>query len=388
MPPLPTPSRPLRAVAWGTYDLGKPRVRLLLEGLRRQGVEVVACHASVWEDVADKSQLRGWRAWGRRAITLLAAYPRLVARYLRLPPHDVVLVAYPGMVDLAVIRPWAWLRRTPLALDWFLSAYDTVVSDRRLVPERGLAARLLWIAEWVGCRLADGAFMDTRANAGRMERLFGLPEGRVGAVWVGAELADWARAAPVDLPNDRPTRVVFYGQLIPLHGIAVVAGAAAQLRDEAIDFLVVGEGQESARLAALLSSPEGLRVERWAWMEPAALAAELRRADVALGVFGASDKAAHVIPNKVFQILSVDRPLITRDGPAVRELVQPDGVRLQLIEAENPAALAAAILAVHRARQAGERPSGPGVDPGLLGPDEVGRQLAAFLHRLCGRSAP
>jgi hypothetical protein len=41
---------------WGTYDLGKPRTRMLLEGLRPTGVEVTEIHADVWSAHPDKAR--------------------------------------------------------------------------------------------------------------------------------------------------------------------------------------------------------------------------------------------------------------------------------------------------------------------------------------------
>lgn len=52
-----TKDEKLRVIAWGSYDLGKPRVRILLRGLRENGVEVLECHRDVWQGVEDKSQV-------------------------------------------------------------------------------------------------------------------------------------------------------------------------------------------------------------------------------------------------------------------------------------------------------------------------------------------
>ena len=49
-----TKDEKLRVVAWGTYDLGKPRDRILLRGLRENDVEVLECHSDVWQGIEDK----------------------------------------------------------------------------------------------------------------------------------------------------------------------------------------------------------------------------------------------------------------------------------------------------------------------------------------------
>ena len=62
----------------------------------------------------------------------------------------------------------------------------------------------------------------------------------------------------------------------------------------------------------------------------------MARADVCLGILGTSEKAGRLIPNKLFQALLAGMPLITRNSPAMRELVKDDAPA-------NPAALLDAI---------------------------------------------
>ena len=78
------------------------------------------------------------------------------------------------------------------------------------------------------------------------------------------------------------------------------------------------------------------------WVEYERLPDELHRAGCALGIFGTSDKAARVIPNKAFQALACGTPLVTADTPAARELLV-DGESALLVPPGDPEALAAAL---------------------------------------------
>ena len=69
------------------------------------------------------------------------------------------------------------------------------------------------------------------------------------------------------------------------------------------------------------SSERPANVEWVPWVEYEQLAGELHAAGAALGIFGRSDKAARVIPNKAFQALACGTPLVTADTPAARELL-------------------------------------------------------------------
>ena len=61
-----------RVVLWGTCDTGKPRVRILIEGLRANGVEVVEIRADPWRGIEDKSQVKGIGRWSAEIYLLFA----------------------------------------------------------------------------------------------------------------------------------------------------------------------------------------------------------------------------------------------------------------------------------------------------------------------------
>lgn len=333
----------MKIVLWGTYDTGKPRVRLLLDGMRKNGFELIECHADIWSGIEDKSQVSSVSGKLALMLRLFSCYPSLIWRYLRLPAHDLVLVSYPGLFDVLVIRCFAWLRRVPVAWDVFISAYDTVVDDRRLFSAHHPVARVLWGLEWLAVRAADGIFMDTEAHARRLERLLRLPDGECGKVWVGAETEKFpASPAAPPLPG-KPLQVLFYGQFIPLHGIEYIVEAAGLLRDEEIDWILIGKGQETLRIREMLAKNPLPRLRWLDWIDYPDLITWIQQADICLGIFGNSEKAANVIPNKVYQIIAAQKPLITRDSPAIRELLQHSPPCVSLVPAANAAALAHAV---------------------------------------------
>lgn len=331
----------MKVVLWGTYDVGKPRIRILREGLRTQGVEITEIHKNLWEDIGDKSAVRGTRAWLCRGLRLLGAYPMLIWRYMRAPAHDLVLVSYPGQLDVLVLRPFAWMRHKRIAFDWFISAFDTVVEDRRLLGHGNPLAWLLWVGEWLASRTVDLAFMDTATHARRMEALFRLAPNSIGYVWVGAEQTFFYSG--LHKPSDEYLKVLFYGQFIPLHGIGTIIEAARLLRKAPVRWTLVGRGQEAPRIRAMLVE-DPLPALRWMeWVPYDQLGRWIAEADVCLGIFGTSGKAASVIPNKVFQIIASGRPLVTRDSPAIRELLADSPPCVHLVAPGNTEALIGAI---------------------------------------------
>jgi glycosyltransferase involved in cell wall biosynthesis len=331
-----------RLVFWGTYDLGKPRIRILLEGLGETGAEVTEIHADVWSAHSDKSQMSTRELAVAFALSLLY-YPVLLARFFRSPRDAIVVVPYPGVLDVLVLWPFAKLRGQQVIWDMFLSLFDTVVNDRKMASRRSPAGRLLFALEWLAARSVDCVLLDTDAHAAHVADLFGLPAGRTAAIPVGVEAEHFPRLAPARArAREGRTRVLFYGQLIPLHGVQTILDAALSERGGAFDWHIIGTGQDRPRIESALARQGAGHVTWEPWVPYENLIEAIGEADVCLGIFGASTKAACVVPNKVYQALLAGRTVITRDSPAIRETFG-DAPGLVRIPHSDPDALLDAI---------------------------------------------
>ena len=339
-----------RVIWFGTYDLDKPRNRQMLEAFRQIGFDVRELHFEIWKDVSDKAMMSPG-AKLTRAMRWIFAYPVLIGRYLFAPAHDVVFVGYLGHLDVIFLRPIAWLRGKPVIWDVFISIYDTSVCDRRMLKPTGVAARLLWWWEWLACRCADRLVIDTKAHAAYLSELFEIAPGRVSAVFVGAEIDAFPRLPPPGRSEAPLVSVLFYGQFIPLHGIATIIEAARIDNGRRISWHLIGRGQEQARISAMIEEFGLGHIEWEEWVPYQTLTDRIAQADICLGIFGSSGKAGRVIPNKAFQILAAGRPLVTRDSPAIRELVPHDAPGVRLVPPSDPEALLAAILDLAASRE-------------------------------------
>lgn len=363
----------MKALLWGTGDKGKPRDRILVTALRAASVEVTEIHQDVWSGIDDKSQL-GIREKLSRYVRWIAAYPVLLMRFLSTPRPDVILLTYPAQIDVLVIWLAARMRDVPILMDLFISLYDTSVIDRRLVRPNSLKARLIWWLEWLAVRAADRVIVDTAAHARYIEELFRLPRGSVGNVPVGAESAEFPRQPPAT-PGARP-RILFYGQLIPLHGIETVLAAATSSRGKSFDWTIIGSGQDAPKVAAILGETPPEHIRWLPWVPYAELAEWVAKSDICLGIFGGSRKAASVIPNKAYQALASGRHVVTRASPAMDELGLDAGITL--VEPESAPAL---LDGIERALVEGcPAPSSSLTDSFSL--EEIGSRLAGYVREL------
>ncbi|MGZ6728912.1 MAG: glycosyltransferase [Gaiellaceae bacterium] len=312
----------MRVLYFGTYERDYPRNAQVISCLRGAGVEVVERHESVWE-----GRRQSWQAGLGTATRLAAAELRLLRR--RQARFDVVLVGYPGHLDLAAARRVA--RGRPIVFNPLVSLTDTFVSDRRRFRPGSLAARALAAIDQSAIRAADLTVADTRANAAYLAQLAGLPPDRIDHCFVGAE----ERLFQPGWSPQEPFTFLFVGKLIPLHGLETMLAAAREAPE--LRIRLVGSGQLEALLEARPPNIEWVR-----WVEYDQLPGELHRAGAALGIFGTSDKAQRVIPNKAFQALACGTPIVTADTPAARELLVHDESAL-LVPPGDPVALAAAL---------------------------------------------
>jgi glycosyltransferase involved in cell wall biosynthesis len=326
----------MRVLAFGTYEQRYPRNAQVLSALRGAGVEVAERHVSVWDGQEHK-----FGAGLGSAARLALAEARLLARRPA-EPFDVVLVGYPGHLDLAAARRVA--RGRPVVFNPLVSLWDTLVEDRRRFRRGSLAGRALRGIDRGALRAADLVVADTEQHA-QLFRELGAR--RVEVCFVGAEERLFKRGWRGG------ERFLFVGKLIPLHGLETIL-AAARLAPE-LRLNVVGSGQ----LEQLLQRDRPANVDWTTWLAYEQLPAVLRGSKAALGIFGTSTKAARVIPNKAFQALATGTPLVTADSPAARELLT-DGESALLVPPGDPEALAAALRRLAADEELGQRLSAAG----------------------------
>ena len=339
--------RSLRVCYFGTYSMeeGYPRNRVIIEGLRRNGVDVAECHEDFWEGTTEKLEgVKHISVMWKTLLRLLQTYRKLTYKYRQVGYYDAIIVGYAGHFDIFLAKFLNLFRRKPVIFDAFLSLYDTSVIDRGVVPSGSFKAGLLRLIDTWACRVADAVLLDTQAHIDYFVSEFHLPPEKFFAVPVGSALPvipskegiqtnglildscfrrnDDLRSRITDTAHEYFT-VLYFGSYIPLHGVDVILKAARILQDNSppfpqgerkreIAFTLVGAGQllpEMKQLASDLGLKNVNFVDRFVGEEE--LTRYILKADICLGIFGQTDKALRVIPCKVYNCLAMGKPLIT-----------------------------------------------------------------------------
>ncbi|HET6350469.1 MAG TPA: glycosyltransferase [Candidatus Krumholzibacteria bacterium] len=317
---------------FGGHHRGYPRSTVIVNGLRRIGVPVTECVVS--------PRLKSPRR-----------YPALVRAYRRITdPFDLVFVPEFRHKDMPLAWALSRLSGKTCVFDPLVSRYDTRVHDRRDVPAGGAQAWHNLNLDRVSMSLADLALADTGTHAAFFQSRLAAPDVPVRVLPVGYDDDVFRPAAQVE---GTPVRVLFYGSYLPLHGVDVIVEAAARLRENgAIHIELIGGGQTFGDVEQRVRAAGLVNVTLTPRVDEADLCARIAGASICLGIFGSTDKAARVVPNKVYQCMGMNRAVITADTPAAREFFVP-GRHVELVPPGNADALAAAIqaLAVDDARR-------------------------------------
>lgn len=261
--------------------------------------------------------------------------------------YDVLIVT--GKPVLLLCWLTKWLHGCKVLFDVFISDFDTLVFDRKLLKPTSLRAKFYWWLDRFCCRRADFNILDTAEHVDYFVDEFGLAPKMFSVIPVGADDELFAPSEkPRSIPHalaPRPLLVHFHGTYIPLQGAEYIIQAAKLLDGTPVRFRMIGRGQEYGAVRALAQRLNVHNVEFVDLLPLAQLPLAIAEADLCLGAFGVSGKANRVITNKCFEALAMGKPLIAaRTGVAERML----GSGAMLVEPGNPKELANAIRTLQR----------------------------------------
>lgn len=332
----------MRVCYFGTYRAEYSRNQIMIEGLRRNGVEVVECHETLWHSIDDRVQIAsgGWKQLAFLA-RVVKTYMRLLWQYCQVGDYDVLVVGYPGQLDVFLARLLAWLQRKPLVWDVFMSVY-LIAWERGLGQKGYLNLWLLRGLEYMAYRLPDRLIQDTDEYVAWLCRMYHLQSDRFRLVPTGA---DERVFYPIKIPAEITVfRVLYYGTFIPNHGVLYIIEAARCLVNEPnIQFELIGDGPEKAHAVALAEEHQLTNITFTEWMPQAELTHHIAAADVCLGAFGDTPQSLMTVQNKIYECMAMGRTVITGDSPAVRSAFTHTQ-QIYLVNRYESAALAEAIV--------------------------------------------
>jgi glycosyltransferase involved in cell wall biosynthesis len=264
--------------------------------------------------------------------------PRLAAalRY----PHDLVVVGFFGHPFVPIVRMGS---KAPVLFDPFVSAYDTLVSDRKVVRQGSMLAYLLFKLDKTALSRADRILTDTLSHGIYYQEQFGVSTRQQHNLYLGAD--EQLFYPHSNFRKNSHFTVFTYSTYMPLHGVDTIIRAARLCQSYPIEFRLVGDTGPTydtvRKLAADLNLANVIFLPTLPLRE---LATEISRADICLGGhFGPTEKARRVIAGKTYQFMAMAKPTVVGDTPANRELFQHMDTAY-FCAPNNPKELATAIV--------------------------------------------
>jgi len=344
---------------FGDYDSNYARNRVLLSGLRLNGVEILECNFH------NESKIK--------------KYYYLTIKYFKIKNRsDILLVGYSDDRWIVVL---AWLLSWGKFLVWdaFYSLYDSWVFDRKYVLQKSWKAKYYWFQDWLACRIVNLIILDTNEHIKYFADEFKIKKNKFCRALIGSE-----NFSSCKKKTENKFIVHFHGKFIPLQGTKYIIEAAKILeKNNDIIFRMVGKGQFYERdkaYAQILGLKNLFFMDFVPFNDIIDLVSE---GDICLGIFGETQKNQRVIPNKVYEGIALGKPVVSADSPAIREIFQ-DRENILLCRAADPDDLAKKILELKNDNILREKIARGGLElyKNKATPQIIGKELIIELKKL------
>lgn len=302
-----------------------PRISQLMTNLKSLGHEVEHLHIPLSSAFGVGASLKG---------------------KLRSMEVDVVICGFFGQHAVRICKKY--IPDAPVILDAFVSAYQTLVKDRR--DKRFLlVAPLVKLYEKRMLSFSDSIITDTQYHLEYFAKMYGLPREKFSVIPVSSRFEG---LMPTDaIPFERRKKVHFHGEIQRFHGLDEILPSIKSIGNMGFTTsLYLGDKGEKWSRKNLTSMNEKVQVFTKS-VPYTALRGSMENSLATLGIFRKSEKADLVIPNKVVESLSLGIPCITLSTVSTRNLVEngklgDNPAEYGLILVDAPSGLETAIKAL------------------------------------------
>ena len=243
-------------------------------------------------------------------------YLNLIKRILK-KDYDILLVTGKPILLLSwILKP---IHRKKIIFDMFISDYDNLVNDRKIIKQNSIKAKLIWAIDKYSCKLANKIILDTNEHINYFIKEFNVNNKKFERVFIGADEEIFHTKKVIK--SKKQFTILFHGTFIPLQGIEYIIKSAKLLEQEKeIKFKIIGNGQTFEKIQKLSFKLNSKNIEFMNFIKIDKLPKLISESDICLGIFGNTEKAKKVIPNKAYEIIAMQKPLITTNTIAIKEL--------------------------------------------------------------------
>lgn len=220
--------------------------------------------------------------------------------------------------------------RKKLVVEMYISLYDTLVRDREMTKDKTRQAKAWIEKDILALTKADYIIHTAEHELTYWEKLLGISVDHK-KVFIAPICNVSTLAVRRSFMQDGVLRICWWGTFIPLHGLDNILQAMKILKERGVEFTCNLFGVDKpefniyAEKIKLDKLEERVFLRKDLTFNDGSLPKYLvDNCDLALGIFGNTDKAHNAVPNKLIEALSMGIPSLTMNSPALKEFFNPE----------------------------------------------------------------
>lgn len=313
----------MKVCFFGPY-LMEPMNLLLKKKLELQKIEIIECRQDINDNI----------------FSIIRSYWNLLLKHRTLDYDILILPRWRGAIAIFLAKI---ISRKPIVYYCNSSQYEMLINEHQMFKLNSIMAKLVWIWNKLCFKWSDMIIKESNADITYNSSIFGILPDKFRRVFLSADESLFP-ACSFKEPRDT-FNILYFGLFLPIHGTKYIIEAAKKLSEhKEIIFKFCGEGITKDETQELARRYNLKNIEFLGFVSQEKLLSHIDESDVCLGIFGNRKKASHFVTNKVYQILSSQKPLITIDSEAIKETGLENEKTCILIPNSNSEKLAEAIV--------------------------------------------
>ncbi len=303
---------------FGIYDPNLGRNRIYMKGLKENGIEIIEC----------RDNSRGFLKF----VKLFFKHWKIRNNY------DFMVVGYPGHVVVWFAK---LISGKPVIFDALCTMYEGVILSRGQFGVLGIRNLYIKFIDWLAIKCADIILVETESQKKYFEERFGKSQ-KYKVIYTGADDSNFYKDNSI--AKREKFTAVFRGKFLPEAGVKYVIETASILKNEEIDFLIIGNGFLEKDIKLLINKLKlGNLTLISKYLSFKEIKEKMLSSSISLGQFEDHERLERTIPHKCFETLALGLPYITSRTPAVSEILK-DSESCLFVNPADPEDLAEKIL--------------------------------------------
>lgn len=330
---------------FGCYLKEYSRNISFFEGMNKLKYKYMEIHKEPNIEKLDSQSDIGIKNILKKLLFTAQSYMILLKPNSRLKDVDAIVVLYPGHLFL----PAAWIQskiyKKKLVFDSFISIYNSLVEDKKIIKEHSLKAKALKKIESILLALPDKILVDSKVKKEIFSKNFNIDKKKIISIPL-------TTSSKIYFPKNKVKTskivVTFFGLYNPLQGVQYIAEAANKLKNNnQIKIVMIGDGNGKDEIVKYTIDHKIKNITFYPRLKETDLVKKIQQSDILLGIFSSMKSAKIALPNKAVAAIACKKALICAELPAMTEHFTHKK-NIFFCKPENSKSLADSILTVSR----------------------------------------